>query len=142
MDVVDTLMVLLDKELHILTSAKKGQIIEPIREMCKTECGVDLKITIKSKGKDPTEDVKKFLDEIKSSEYGKSVKRMGVITKEEMSGTLCDKWNEALASDGFDQVNISDGLSRLLACKDESEITNIKKAAFMSAQVMQKQYKW
>ena len=139
------------RTLHILTSAKKGQIIEPIRERVASECGVELRIHQKAKGKDPSEDVKKLIEAVRSSgaadgenggggaENGSTKPlRVGTITKEKAEGTLCEKWNAAMVDAGFEVVNASDGFSRVLARKDAAEITNVKKAAYMGAQVMQK----
>ena len=45
-------------------------------------------------------------------------------------------WSAALSDSGFLIVDVASALADLLSVKDENEIINVKKAAFMTASVM------
>ena len=51
-------------------------------------------------------------------------------------GKLTDMWGEDLSSSGLATVDVSGALADILSVKDANEITNVKKAAFMTASVM------
>ena len=133
-EVPDTLLVATQTCVMVLTSAKKAQILEPVRDAFKAECGIELKLQIKSKSKDPKPDVRVFVDSVKAE----GVKKIGVLAREKAEGPLSEAWEATVQSAGIESVNVTDGLSRVLAVKDDAEVTNVKKAAYMSAMVMQK----
>ena len=45
-------------------------------------------------------------------------------------------WSAALSDSGLPTVDVASALADLLSVKDENEIINVKKAAFMTASVM------
>ena len=51
-------------------------------------------------------------------------------------GKLTDMWSDALTKSGLPTADVANALADLLSVKDETEITNVKKAAFMTASVM------
>ena len=53
-------------------------------------------------------------------------------------GKLSEIWAPALDASGVAQADVSAALSELLASKDPADIHKAKKAAFLSASVMQK----
>ncbi|XP_057872984.2 FACT complex subunit SPT16 isoform X2 [Cryptomeria japonica] len=61
---------------------------------------------------------------------------IGWIAKEDPEGPLLIRWGEALKDTGFQLVDVSVSFSELFAQKDETEITNVKKASFLSASVL------
>lgn len=56
--------------------------------------------------------------------------------KEVPKGKFLEKWDEKLKGASFDLKDITNGFSELFTVKDESELTNIKKAAFLIASML------
>jgi len=61
-----------------------------------------------------------------------------VLAREKPDGGLSTLWQERAAAAGLEQVDIAPALARLMAVKDAAEITNIKRAAHLSAAVLEK----
>jgi len=51
-------------------------------------------------------------------------------------GKLTDLWSSALEKSGLSTIDVGNALADLLSVKDDNEVTNVKKAAFMTASVM------
>ena len=51
-------------------------------------------------------------------------------------GKLTDMWSSALEKSGLSTIDVGNALADLLSVKDDNEVTNVKKAAFMTASVM------
>jgi len=51
-------------------------------------------------------------------------------------GKLTDLWSPALEKSGLSTIDVGNALADLLSVKDDNEVTNVKKAAFMTASVM------
>jgi Xaa-Pro aminopeptidase len=49
---------------------------------------------------------------------------------------MAETWRHALAQSGLVAVDISAGLGEVLGVKDEDEIRNVKKAAFLAARAL------
>lgn len=49
---------------------------------------------------------------------------------------MTDLWTAALEKSGMSTVDVGNALADLLSVKDDNEVTNVKKAAFMTASVM------
>ncbi|GLJ05022.1 hypothetical protein SUGI_0009560 [Cryptomeria japonica] len=61
---------------------------------------------------------------------------VGWIAKEAPEGQLLEGWVDKLKGSSFQLVDASAGFSEVFAVKDDAEVTNIKKAAFLSASVL------
>ena len=61
-----------------------------------------------------------------------------MISREKPDGGLSALWHSSAAAAGLEQVDIGPALARLMAPKDAAEITNIKRAAHLSASVLEK----
>ena len=61
-----------------------------------------------------------------------------MLAREKPDGGLSTVWQERAAAAGLEQVDIAPALARLMAVKDAAEITNIKRAAHLSAAVLEK----
>ena len=121
--------------LHWLCSAKKAVMLEDLRSVCKEESGVDMVLHPIAKGEDDTEAMKKILSAIKE-EVGVQEPKIGVLAKEAVDGKVMEKWAEIISAMGSLKVDVSGGVGDLLTIKDDAEIQNIKKAAYLSASVM------
>ena len=63
---------------------------------------------------------------------------MGVLAREKPDGGLCTVWHARAAAAGLEQADVAPALARLMAPKDEAELTAIKRAAHLSATVLEK----
>ncbi|KAM7259484.1 hypothetical protein ACFE04_015225 [Oxalis oulophora] len=128
----ETIMVFTKKQIHFLCSAKKASLLEVVKKPAKEAVGVELVMHVKAKG----DDGNSLMDTIFRS-MKDSVKTVGHIAKEAPEGKLLELWSEILKNAEFEIGDISGGLSDLFAFKDKGEIINVKKAAYLSASVMQ-----
>lgn len=61
---------------------------------------------------------------------------LDTILQDKPEGKLTDFWSAALSESGLPTTDVAMALADLLSVKDENEIINVKKAAFMTASVM------
>ena len=59
-----------------------------------------------------------------------------MLLQDKPEGKLTDLWAAELEKSGLQTVDVSNAIAELLSVKDDAEITNVKKAAFMTASVM------
>lgn len=122
------------KYCHVLCSVKKASHLEEVRKACKGLSGVEMVLHPKEKKEDGSVQIGKLLEAGRKA--GGSSAKIGLLTKEPTEGPMMEKWEELLGSSELERVDVANGFSDLFAIKDDSEITNIKKAAFLSASVL------
>ncbi|KAK9824573.1 hypothetical protein WJX72_011424 [[Myrmecia] bisecta] len=125
----DTILVFTASALHVLTSSKKASLLEQVAGFCKDRVGVDLVLHVKPKSEDGRAQIQELVAVLEGA-------TVGVFAKETAEGKLASLWYDALAGTGRAAVDITPSFADLLACKDTAEITNVKKAAFLSSSVM------
>ncbi|KAJ1948645.1 FACT complex subunit spt16, partial [Linderina macrospora] len=128
----NTLMLFTKSKLYIIASPKKAKILQPLQNAAG---GVPIEILIH--GKDVAKNQAVFDKMIGTiQEAGQSV---GVVAKDTSSGKLVDEWNAAFepSKGSMAMVDISNGLSRVLALKEEGELQYEKTAASICSTVMQ-----
>ncbi|KAJ7544149.1 hypothetical protein O6H91_09G066200 [Diphasiastrum complanatum] len=76
-----------------------------------------------------------ILEEIRNC-AGLPESTLGVFAKEATEGAMMEKWADVLSNAGVNRVDVTAGFSELFSVKDEGEITNIKKAAFLGSSVL------
>ncbi|KAL5836619.1 hypothetical protein ACOSQ3_013788 [Xanthoceras sorbifolium] len=134
----ETIMVFLKNQIHFLCSQKKASLLEVVKKSAKEAVGVEVLIHVKAKNDDGTGLMDKIFgavnDQSKSGDHGAPV--VGHISREVPEGKLLETWDKKLKSANFELSDVSNGFSDLFAVKDDTEITNIKKAAFLSSSVM------
>ncbi|XP_047333014.1 FACT complex subunit SPT16-like [Impatiens glandulifera] len=134
----DTIMVFMKKEIHFLCSQKKSSLLEGIKKASKDSVGAEVIMHVKSK----TDDGTKLMDSIFSTVHalskseGRDTPIVGYIARELPEGNLLELWTKKLNSANFQLNDISNGFSDLFAVKDSVEITNVKKAAYLTSSVM------
>lgn len=134
----ETIMVFLKKQIHFLCSQKKASLLEVIKKSAKEAVGIEVVIHVKGK----TDDGSGLMDKIfgavndQSKSGGQNSPVVGHISREAPEGKLLETWNEKLKKANFALSDVSNGFSDLFAIKDDTELTNIKKAAFLSSSVM------
>jgi nucleosome binding factor SPN SPT16 subunit len=134
----ETIMIFMKKQIHFLCSQKKASLLEVIKKSAKEVAGVDVMMHVKAKSDDGSALMSSIFRSIhaQSSLKGQDSPIVGHIARETPEGKLLEKWNEKLKGENFRLVDINNGFSDLFAVKDNTEITNVKKAAYLTASVM------
>ncbi|GAM27039.1 hypothetical protein SAMD00019534_102140 [Acytostelium subglobosum LB1] len=128
----DTIVVFLKKSVHFLSSQKKIAIFEAIEKPETGEAKPFHFHTI-NKADNNKANFEAILDDVKKSKSGKN---LGVILKEKFIGEFARLWEEAMDGSGLNKVDITQGLSSLLATKDPLEIKNIIYSAKITDKVL------
>lgn len=128
----DTLLVFTKKEVHALAGSKKTEILKQLEGACQ---GLDLalKLHVKPKKEDGIEQMQAVLEVLKASAEAPVV---GGLPKEKPTGAFVEAWGKVLSESGLPVVDVSVGLGSVLAQKDDDEIKNVKKAAFLLSKAM------
>ncbi|PKA51534.1 FACT complex subunit SPT16 [Apostasia shenzhenica] len=131
----ETIMVFMNKKIHLLCSPKKAAVLESVRRSAKEAVDVEVIIHVKQKNDDVTALMDSLILAVQSqSESEKPI--VGRIAKEEPEGKLMESWAEKLAGSNLQLSDITNGFSELFAIKDTSELNCVRKAAYLTATVM------
>ena len=123
--------------IHFLCSQKKASLLGVVKGAAKEAVGPEVVVHVKAK----SDDGGALMDGIfravnaQSGLYG-DAPVVGHLAKEAPEGNLLEKWAEKLQNERFMVADISNGFSDLFAVKDIAEITNVKKAAYLTSAVM------
>ncbi|PIA25479.1 hypothetical protein AQUCO_11400033v1 [Aquilegia coerulea] len=134
----ETIMVFMNKQIHFMCTQKKASLLENLKRPAKETVGAELVMHVKTKSDDGTA----LMDEIfrairaQSKSSGPDSPIIGYIAKEAPEGKLLETWGDKLKNSSFQLVDVTNGFSELFAVKDNTEITNVKKAAYLTASVM------
>ncbi|KAI5653147.1 hypothetical protein M9H77_30334 [Catharanthus roseus] len=134
----DTVMVFMKKQIHFLCSQKKACLLEVVKKSAKDAVGVEVVMHVKAKSDDGTA----LMDAIcravhaQSRRDGHDTPIVGHIAREVPEGNLLATWGKKLKNANFQLTDITNGFSDLFAVKDSAEITNLKKAAYLTSSVM------
>ncbi|KAF5946750.1 hypothetical protein HYC85_016978 [Camellia sinensis] len=134
----DTIMIFMDKQIHFLCSQKKASLLETVKRSSKEAVGVEVVMHVKPKNDDGTAQMDAIFRTIRAQSKleGHDNPVVGYIAKEIPEGKLLEKWAEKLKNSNLQLGDITNGLSDLFAVKEGHEITNVKKAAYLTASVM------
>lgn len=134
----DTIMVFMKKQIHFLCSQKKASLLEVVKRSAKDVMGVEVVIHVKAKNDDGTTLMDKIFRAVHAQSRldGGDTPVVGHIAREAPEGNLLETWDQKLKSANFQLCDITNGFSDLFAIKDEAEITNVKKAAYLTSSVM------
>lgn len=129
----ETIMVFSEKQIHFLCSQKKADLLNVVKKSAKEAVGVDVVMHVKpSKNDDGAAQMDAILRAIGDGEDTV----LGYIAKEAPEGKLLEKWTEKIKSSRLQLSDITNGLADLFAVKEANEITNVKKAAYLTASAM------
>ncbi|XWS58058.1 hypothetical protein CRYUN_Cryun08bG0002600 [Craigia yunnanensis] len=134
----ETIMVFLKKQIHFLCSQKKASLLDVVKKSAIEAVDVEVVIHVKAKGDDGTG----LMDSIFLAIYSQTnsgdhdVPVVGHISRETPEGKFLETWDEKLKNAKFELSDVTNGFSDLFAVKDETELTNVKKAAFLTSSVM------
>ncbi|XAR52735.1 hypothetical protein NMG60_11020956 [Bertholletia excelsa] len=134
----DTIMVFMKRQIHFLCSQKKASLLEVVKKSAKEAVGAEVVMHVKAKSDDGTA----LMDSIframlaQSKLDGHDTPVVGHIAREAPEGNLLETWAGKLKSTNFQLCDVTNGFSDLFAVKDSLEITNVKKAAYLTSSVM------
>ncbi|XP_021282525.1 FACT complex subunit SPT16-like [Herrania umbratica] len=134
----ETIMVFTKKQVHFLCSQKKASLLEVVKKSAKEAVGVDVVMHVKAKSDDGTALMDAIFRSIRAQYKGveNDAPVFGYIAREALEGKLLETWAEKLKSATFQLTDVTNGLSDLFAVKDKEELMNVKKAAYLSYNVM------
>lgn len=132
---VDTVMVFMEKEIHILCSPKKASVLRAVQASAKEAVGADIVLHVKAKADNEAVIMDALLTDI-SKGSGVSIPIVGYVAREASRGQIAEKWTEKLKSAKFQLRDVIGGFSDLFAVKDDSEVMNVRKAAYWTGTVM------
>lgn len=134
----DTIMVFMKKQIHFLCSQKKASLLDVVKKPAKEAVGADVVMHVKTKGDDGHGLMDAIFRAIRaqSKADGEESSVVGYLVREAPEGNLLETWAEKLKSANFQLTDIANGLSDLFAVKDKEELVNVKKAAFLTTNVM------
>ncbi|EPS27400.1 FACT complex subunit spt16 [Penicillium oxalicum] len=117
-----TLFVLTTEAIYVVTTAKKAELLEPLKN---GKIPVELLVTTK----DPETKTKAFekcIDVIKGAG-----KKVGTLPKDTTTGPFADDWKRAFSeiSKDVEEVDITPALSSAFAIKDPEELVSIRNAS-------------
>ncbi|KAK2982171.1 hypothetical protein RJ640_008809 [Escallonia rubra] len=134
----ETIMVFTTKQIHFLCSQKKASLLEVVKKSARDSIGVEIFMHVKAKNDNGTTQmddiVRAIIAQCRSD--GVEAPIVGSIAKEAPEGNLLETWAEKLKKSSLQLSDITNGLSSLFAVKDLGELTNVKKAAYLTASAM------
>ncbi|CAH9083048.1 unnamed protein product [Cuscuta epithymum] len=129
----ETIMIFGEKQIHFLCSQKKASLLEVVSETVQEAVGADIVMHVKAKSEDGTTQMDTILHSI-STQHKTPV--IGYIAREAPEGKLIETWTDKLKKSGLQLGDITHGISYILAVKDQNEIINVKKAAYLTASTL------
>lgn len=134
----DTIIVFMKKEIHVLCSQKKVSLLEVVKKSARDAVGVEVIMHVKAKNDDGTALMDDIFEAVRAESRLKGYDNpiFGQIARETPEGNLLEVWDEMLKNANFQLTDVTNGFSDLFAVKDSVEITNVKKAAYLTSSVM------
>ncbi|KAK4779239.1 hypothetical protein SAY86_006767 [Trapa natans] len=133
-----TIMVFMETEMHILCSTENASILEALQGPAKEAIGVDCLLFVKGNRADK-EPVLRLMDGLMeniSKGTHISIPIVGHVAREASCGWVARIWTEKLRSLNFPLHDVVAGFSDLFAVKDHGEIMNVRKAAYLTDNMM------
>ncbi|XP_057464281.1 FACT complex subunit SPT16-like isoform X2 [Actinidia eriantha] len=134
----DTIMVFMKTQIHFLCSQKKASLLEVVKKSAKAAVGAEVVMHVKAKSDDGTALMESIFGAVhaQSKLDGHDTPVVGYIAREAPEGNLLETWADKLKNASFQLSDITNGFSDLFGVKDGGEITNVKKAAYLTSSVM------
>ncbi|XP_021830451.1 FACT complex subunit SPT16-like isoform X2 [Prunus avium] len=131
----ETIMVFTKKQIHLLCSQKKASLLDVVIKPAKEAVGVEVVMHVKLKSQDGTGLMDSIFRAV-NAQSSSDAPVVGHIAREAPEGKLLETWTEKLKNANFELSDVTNGFSDLFAVKDQIELTNVKKAAFLTSSVM------
>jgi nucleosome binding factor SPN SPT16 subunit len=122
-----------------LASKKKIEFLKPLEANLDTSSTVpNVKLLVREKDDQDKKNFSKLMDAVRASKKGKTI---GTFAKDKFPGSFMELWRDALKKASFESVDVSNILGVIMAPKEESEISIVKKAAGLSSDIFSKYLK-
>jgi nucleosome binding factor SPN SPT16 subunit len=122
-----------------LASKKKIEFLKPLETNLDNSGTVpSVKLLTREKDDQDKKNFSKLIDAVKASKKGKTV---GSFAKDKFPGPFMELWRDALKKANFESVDVSNVFGVIMAPKEESEISIVKKAAGLSSDIFSKYLK-
>ncbi|XP_065088586.1 FACT complex subunit spt16-like [Ochlerotatus camptorhynchus] len=117
-ELTDTITVLCEKSIFVLTNKKKIYFLKQIDK--NGEEGIpSVELLVWGKNDKDKANFDKLLEAIKRS---KNCKTLGVFSKEDFSGELCESWRVLVKDKRFNTVDLSVPIGYIMCSKEDSEV--------------------
>jgi len=138
-ELTDTIIVFSSDSIAFLASKKKIEFLRPLETNLDTSKTVpEVKLLTRDKEDKDKKNFSRILESIKGSKGGKV---LGGFAKDNFPGPFMESWREALKKESFQSVDMTALFGYLMAPKEESEISIVKKAAGLSSDIFSKYLK-
>ncbi|XP_062225355.1 FACT complex subunit SPT16-like [Phragmites australis] len=131
----ETIIVFMHKQIHFLCSQKKANLIGTLKKAANEAVGADIVLHVKAKNGDGADLMDDILHAVRNqSKSGNAI--VGHIAKEAPEGNFLETWADKLSGSSVQLTDVTNGFSELFAVKDSTEITCVKKAAYLTSSVL------
>ncbi|KAF0909578.1 hypothetical protein E2562_037394 [Oryza meyeriana var. granulata] len=131
----ETIIVFMHKQIHFLCSQKKANLIGTLKKAANDAVGADIVLHVKAKNDDGV-GLMEDIVHVVCAQSKSDDPIVGHIAKEAPEGKLLEAWADKLSGSSVQLTDVTNGFSELFALKDTSEITCVKKAAYLTSSVM------
>lgn len=134
----ETIMLFMKKQIHVLCSQKKASLLNVVKKSAKEAVGVEIIMHVKPKNDDGAGLMESLFRAVnaQSKLSGNDAPVVGYMAREAPEGKLLELWDGKLKSADFRLTDVTNGFSDLFAVKDNTELTNVRRAAFLTSSVM------
>lgn len=137
-EISDMAILFLDNLVAFIASPKKIAFLKQIEGIKDTEHLPKFRFINREKNDSDKAFLKDSIEMIKKSKNGK---RIGVFPKDKYEGEFFNDWSKTIDKAGFEKVDASGLISAVLAFKDDTELTYIKKACEITSKIYSKYLK-
>lgn len=137
-EISDMAILFLDKLVVFVASPKKISFLKQVDAGKENDHLPKFKFINREKTDNDKTYLKDSIELIKKSKNGK---RIGVFPKDKYDGEFFIEWNRSIDQAGFEKLDASGLISSILAVKDETELSNIKKACDITSKIYSKYLK-
>lgn len=134
----ETIMLFMKKQIHFLCSQKKASLLNVVKKSAKEAVGVEIIMHVKPKNDDGAGLMESLFRAVnaQSKSSGNDAPVVGYMAREAPEGKLLELWDGKLKNADFRLTDVTNGFSDLFAVKDNTELTNVRRAAFLTSSVM------
>ncbi|KAL1536333.1 FACT complex subunit spt16 [Salvia divinorum] len=134
----DTIMVFMKKQIHFLCSQKKVSLLQSVKKPAEDALGVEVIMHVKGRNDDGSALMNDIFEAVRAESRldGYDNPIFGHIARETPEGIFLEVWEEKLKNANYQLTDVTNGFSDLFAVKDSLEITNVKKAAYLTSSVL------